>query len=138
MVVAIERPDLQVHLLDSRAKKTGFLLRTAAELDVPVTVHRGRAEDLATGELRTSFHLVTARAVAPLARLLGWTLPFLVEGGLLYAVKGERWEEELEQAAGELRRFDGSVIATPDDMGSAAPNGPRVVIVARGASETPR
>ncbi len=138
MIVAIERPDLAVHLLDSREKKTAFLLRTAEDLGVAVTVHTGRAEDLASGELRGSFHVVTARAVAPLARLLGWTLPFLVEGGLLYAVKGDRWAEELEAAAKELRRLDGRVIATPDDMGSAAPNAPRVVIVANGASGTPR
>ncbi len=138
MIVALERPDLEVHLLDSRGKKTAFLLRTGADLGVPVTVHTGRAEDLAAGDLRSSFHVVTARAVAPLARLLGWTLPFLVEGGLLYAVKGERWEEELEAATEELRRLDGRVVATPDDTGSAPANGPRVVIVAKGGSYTPR
>ncbi len=138
MVIAIERPDLDVHLLDSREKKTDFLVQTAAELDVPVTVHRGRAEDLASGALGGSFHVVTARAVAPLARLLGWTLPFLTEGGLLYAVKGERWEEELSGAIEELRTFQGRVIATPDDMGSPEPSSPRVVIVARDASTTSR
>ncbi len=138
MIVAIERPDLDVHLLDSRGKKTDFLESTAEVLDVAVTVHKGRAEDLSTGDLRASFHVVTARAVAPLVRLLGWTLPFLTESGLLYAVKGERWREELDEASGELRRLRGRIVATPDDLTTDAPISPRVVIVANGASATPR
>ena len=136
MIVAMQRPDLDVHLLDSRGKKTEFLAMTASELDVPVTVHRGRAEDLTTGDLNASFQLVTARAVAPLVRLLGWTLPFLTDGGLLYAVKGERWMEELDEATGELRRLQGRLVATPDDLRSDAPITPRVVIVARGTAAT--
>lgn len=129
MVIAITRPDLKVVLLDSSKKKTEFLVETAKGMDIDVRVVRGRAEDLRDGPMRGVFDVVTARAVAPLARLLGWTLPFLASGGLLYAVKGERWEQELEEATPELRTWGGSVVATPDD--DHASEGPRVIVVRR-------
>lgn len=129
LVIAIERPDLRVVLLDSSRKKTQFLEETVEQLDLGVKVVRGRAEDLRTGPLARQFDLVTARAVAPLSRLLGWTLPFLVPGGLVYAVKGARWEEELDAAAGELRTWDGQVVATPRDEGLA--RDPRLVVIRR-------
>lgn len=132
LVIAAVRPDLRVTLLDSTRKKTDFLLETAEAMGVDVTVINARAEDV-TDELGRRFDLVTARAVAPLERLLAWTLPFLRSGGLLYAVKGERWAEELEAAQHELRRWRAQVVATPDD----APPGddgvavtPLVVIIA--------
>lgn len=114
-VVAIARPDLRVTLLDASQKKTTFLAETASDLDVGLSVIRGRAEDLRV-EMSGSFDLVTARAVAPLVKLLGWTLPFLAPGGLLYAIKGDRWEAELRAATPELRRWDGQLVATPKDM----------------------
>lgn len=133
MVIAIVRPELEVHLLDATAKKTAFLRDTAAALDVEVTVHTGRAEELVRTELGRSFDLVTARAVAPLARLLPWTIPFLRPGGVLCAVKGERWEEELEEAEPILARVGARVLATPDDV--PAPDAgapvPRVLLLSR-------
>ncbi len=128
-MIALARPDIEVHLLESRAKKVDFLVETASALGLPVTVHHGRAEELATRELGATFDLVTARAVAPLHRLLEWAMPFLVVGGLLYAVKGERWEEEVDEAANAFRRCGGSLVATP----SSNPTGvaPRSVIVRR-------
>jgi 16S rRNA (guanine527-N7)-methyltransferase len=136
LVLAIVRPELEVHLLDATAKKTEFLARTAAELGVPVQVHTGRAEELARDRaLAGAFDIVTARAVAPLDRLARWSVPFLRPGGLLYAVKGERWSEELEAARGTIAKLGASVVATPEDVHSAGetPDGalPRVVMLAR-------
>jgi 16S rRNA (guanine527-N7)-methyltransferase len=133
MVIAIVRPDLQVHLLDATAKKTEFLRRAAAEVGVEVTVHTGRAEELVRTDLGGSFDLVTARAVAPLARLLPWTIPFLRAGGVLCAVKGERWEEELRAAEPLLGRLGARVLATPEDLPAADPGTvtPRVLLLSR-------
>jgi len=131
IVIAIMRPDIQVTLLDARKKKTEFLEAVTRELDLDVTVLRGRAEELVGGEHGGAYDLVTARAVAPLVRLLPWTLPFLRPGGMLYAVKGERWKEELDDAAVVLRRLRGRVVATPAEIGSVAPDAPRTVIVTR-------
>jgi 16S rRNA (guanine527-N7)-methyltransferase len=117
IVIAVTRPELEVHLLDSTTKKTDFLLEVAATLELDnVLVHTGRAELLAKGELGHSFDLVTARAVASLDRLLAWTVPYLSPDGVLYAVKGARWREELDQATDALRRTGARVLATPDDL----------------------
>ncbi len=132
LVIALRRPDLDVTLLDSSAKKTAFLAEIADELDMRVHVVRGRAEELRSGPLGQAFDLVTARAVAPLERLLGWTMPFLVPGGLLYAVKGERWQEEVTAAIGALRTWDAQVMATPADQPGDDPYQPRVVVLRRG------
>lgn len=131
IVISIVRPDLQVTLLESRGKKTEFLRSVAADLDLEIEVIRGRAEEVARTDRAGSFDLVTARAVAPLPRLLPLTLPFLVPGGLLYAVKGEHWREELEEAASTLRRLRGRVVATPADLDRAESQAPRTVIVSR-------
>jgi len=131
IVIAIVRPDLEVHLLEATTKKVAFLREAAAELGLTVEVHAGRAEDLARGPLASSFDLVTARAVAPLDRLVPLAVPFLRPGGVLFAVKGERWAEELEAALPAVRRARARVVATPDDQGALADGGPRVVLFAR-------
>lgn len=131
IVIAILRPDIQVTLLDARKKKAEFLESVAKELQLNVTVLRGRAEELVLSEHGGAYDLATARAVAPMVRLLPWTLPFLRPGGMLYAVKGERWKEELDDAQVVLRRLRGRVVATPTDIGSVAPDAPRTVIVTR-------
>lgn len=133
VVIAIVRPDLEVHLLEATGKKVQFLRDTAAALDLGLTVHHGRAEELARSELAGGFGLVTARAVASLPRLLPLTVPFLAEHGVLYAVKGERWAEELEAARGELARHGVGVRSTPDDAAAteSAGSAPRVVMLSR-------
>lgn len=131
-VVAVLRPDLDVTLLDATRKKVAFLAETAAALDVDCATAVGRAEELRRGPLASSFDLATARAVAPLDRLLGWTVPFLRPGGLLYAIKGRRWREELAEATEALQVWGGEVVATPDEVGDPDdPRVPDVVIIRR-------
>lgn len=136
IVIAIVRPDLDVHLLESTRKKVTFLNEVAAALDLDVTVHHGRAEELARQPgLADGFDLVTARAVAALDDLIDLTLPFLAVDGVLYAVKGERWAEELAAAERALRRAGGVVLATPEDLLATAggtESCPRVVMIGRG------
>lgn len=142
LVIGICRPEVELHLLDATAKKTAFLAETAAALGVVAQVHTGRAEELVrTPELGGAFGVVTARAVAPLAKLVGWAIPFLRPGGLLYAMKGERWEEELHEASAAIARVGASVVATPDEVlpepmsgpvgRDGVLGGPRVVMLAR-------
>jgi len=132
MVIAVDRPDLDVTLLDATRKKVAFLQDTAAELGVPVVAVHGRAEELQRGDLGGSFDVVTARAVAPLDRLIGWTIPFLRPGGLLYAIKGERWRDEVDGAAEALRAAGAELVATPDDLDDLGdPHAPHVVIIRR-------
>lgn len=136
VVIAVVRPDLEVHLLEATAKKVGFLRETVAELALDVPVHHGRAEELGRGELRGAYDLVTARAVAPLASLVRLTLPFLGRGGRLYAVKGEQWPRELAEAGPALERAGGRLVATPGapaGAGDGPPEArrPRTVVIER-------
>lgn len=131
-VIAVMRPEIEVHLLDSIRKKTDFLAESAARLHVDLQIHTGRAEELATGTLGSSFDLVTARAVAPLPALLALTMPYLRLGGHLYAIKGARWREELAAATCALARHGATVVETP--VGGDGPGaGPMVVIIERTA-----
>lgn len=101
MVLAIARPDLNFILLEATEKKAMFLRETALQLELKhVSVECNRAELAAApgSKWRESMDMVTARAVAPLPTLLELAVPFLKVDGVLLAVKGERANEELEQA----------------------------------------
>ena len=116
-------------------KKVAFLQEFSSEVGLPVRAIHGRAEEVSRTELGASFDVVTARAVAPLERLVGWTVPFLRPGGFVYAIKGERWQEELAAAGPALREWGAEAVATPQELGDS-PDGvrPLVVIIRR----TPR
>lgn len=99
--LAIRRPDLQVTLLEPLLRRSTFLTETVAELGLQdrVTVTRARAEDH-----DSRYDVVTARAVAPLPRLLTWCLPLLRPAGELLALKGSSAADEIDQAATILRK----------------------------------
>ncbi|MEX0952884.1 MAG: 16S rRNA (guanine(527)-N(7))-methyltransferase RsmG [Nitriliruptoraceae bacterium] len=131
VVVAIVRPDLEVHVLEATSKKAAFLTGVSSELEGAFTVHSGRAEELVQrSELRGAFDVVTARAVAPLERLAPLCVGFLRPGGRLYAIKGARWPEELALARGVIAKLGMEVVTTPDDVDPVAPE-PHVVILQR-------
>lgn len=101
LVLAIVRPDLEVTLLEPLLRRTVFLQECVEALELSnVEVLRGRAEEFVG---RREFDVASARAVAPLDRLLTWALPLLCEGGELLAMKGERAAEELADAEAQLR-----------------------------------
>lgn len=103
LVLAIARPDLRVTLIEPMARRVAFLeeARTLLAAD-NVVVLRERAGD-GTGADR--FDVVTARALAPLPKLLTWAMPRVAEGGELLAMKGSSAQEEVDAAAGDLRRL---------------------------------
>jgi 16S rRNA (guanine527-N7)-methyltransferase len=101
LVLAIVRPDVSVTLLEPLLRRTVFLSECVETLKLGnVEVLRGRAEELAHKRV---FDVATARAVAPLDRLLAWALPLLRSGGELLAMKGERAGEEIETARARLK-----------------------------------
>ena len=133
VVIAIARPDLAVELLDATGKKAAFLREVGQALDLQLAVHHGRAEELAHTDLAGAFDLVTARAVAPLERLVPWCAPFMTAGGTLHAIKGERWAEELAEADRAIVEAGLEVVATPDLRGGDEEqcDGPAVVVLRR-------
>ncbi|WP_248964641.1 16S rRNA (guanine(527)-N(7))-methyltransferase RsmG [Sphaerisporangium perillae] len=103
IVLAIVRPDVTVTLLEPLLRRTTFLEQCVDELKLTnVEVLRGRAEELVGKRV---FDVASARAVAPLDRLLTWSMPLLHEGGQLLAMKGERAAEELDAAEQQLRAY---------------------------------
>jgi 16S rRNA (guanine527-N7)-methyltransferase len=105
LVMAIRRPDLQVTLVEPLLRRTTFLEEAVGLLELTnVEVVRARAEALHGSR---EFDAVTSRAVAPLDKLLGWSLPLVRRGGLLLAMKGSGAAEELAASAAVLTRLGG-------------------------------
>ena len=96
LVVAIARPDVRITLVEPLLRRTTFLEEVIADLGLDhVSVVRGRADDL---HGQATFDVVTSRAVAPLERLLGWSMPLVAPEGALVAMKGRSAHEEIESA----------------------------------------
>ncbi|MBG6068770.1 16S rRNA (guanine(527)-N(7))-methyltransferase RsmG [Micromonospora ureilytica] len=112
LVLAIARPDLTVTLIEPLARRTSFLIEVVERLSLAksVRVFRGRADEAASGSSGRepiSGDVVTARAVAPLDRLAGWSLPLAVRGGRLLALKGSSAAAEIEEHAEVVARLGG-------------------------------
>jgi 16S rRNA (guanine527-N7)-methyltransferase len=82
-----------VHLVESQAKRCRFLEAAADALALPAAVHNVRAEDLVL-----KADVVTARAVAPLVRLLGFARPYLAKGATGLFLKSESVDSEIAEA----------------------------------------
>jgi 16S rRNA (guanine527-N7)-methyltransferase len=103
LVLAIARPDLRLTLVEPLLRRTTYLSEVVADLSLDnAEVVRGRAEDLHGDR---AFDVVTSRAVAPLGRLLDWSMPLVASTGALVAMKGSSVGEEIEAARGVLRRW---------------------------------
>jgi len=87
------RPDSHVWLIDSLGKRCRFLQEVVDLLGLPATVIHGRAE---AQKLRVD--VVTARALAPMDKLLGYAQPYLTRGAQGLFLKGEKAEMELQTA----------------------------------------
>ncbi|WP_083959352.1 16S rRNA (guanine(527)-N(7))-methyltransferase RsmG [Streptoalloteichus hindustanus] len=105
--LAIARPDLDVVLLEPMARRVAWLEDVARELDLSVTIVRGRAEEAAVRDRLVGCDAATARAVAPLARLAEWSLPLVRPGGLMVALKGASAREEITRDAVAVRKAGG-------------------------------
>ena len=99
MPLAIARPDMKVSLLDSQQKRLTFLQEAVIRLGLKnVELIHSRAEDGArTAALREHFDLAVARAVAPLAVLAEYLLPYVRIGGAALCWKGPALAAELQQ-----------------------------------------
>lgn len=103
VVLAIARPDLAVTLVEPLLRRTTFLDEVVIELGLEkVTVERGRAESL-HGVAR--FDVVTSRALAPLTRLLEWSMPLVAPEGAMVAMKGASVRDEIAGARSILTRM---------------------------------
>lgn len=130
--LALARPDLAITLVEPLLRRATFLQEVVADLaslDASVAerldVVRSRAEDLPKG---LTFDVVTSRALAPLDRLLKWSMPLVAPGGKVLALKGSSVRDEVEAAAADLRRRN--LVARVVEVDSVA-GGITVVVIER-------
>jgi 16S rRNA (guanine527-N7)-methyltransferase len=103
------RPSAHVHLVESLGKRCRFLEAVVGELRLPATVHNTRAESL-----KLQVDVVTARAVAPLARLLGYAEPYLNLGAHALFLKSADVAGEIDDAR-KTWRFDAAILTSRSD-----------------------
>lgn len=137
--LALARPDLEVVLIEPLLRRATFLSEVVDELGLDrVSVIRSRAEDLVGVE---DFDVVTSRAVAPLDRLARWSLPLVVVGGEMVALKGDRAADEVAEHGAGLRRLGAGeveVVAVGGSGGVPATAVVRVRKVAKSKSSSVR
>jgi 16S rRNA (guanine527-N7)-methyltransferase len=108
LVLAIllkDRPGVTIHLIESMAKRCAFLRSVSVALNLPTQVHNARAESLKLSPV----DVVTARACAPLPRLLEYAHPLLRSSVIGLFLKGKEAETELAEAR-KTWRFTASLI----------------------------
>lgn len=110
--IAIMREDLNITLLDSLNKRVNFLniVKNSLNLTNVTTIH-SRAEDGARNkELREKFDIATSRAVANMAVLSEFCLPYVKVGGYFIALKGPTITDELNDAKNAIGTLGGKLI----------------------------
>jgi 16S rRNA (guanine527-N7)-methyltransferase len=107
--LALARSDLRVVLVEPLARRVEWLRTVLADLELPVEVERGRAEDTPIRRRWEGADVVTSRAVAPLHRLAAWCLPLVRPGGMMLAVKGMSAPAEVERDARAVAASGGGI-----------------------------
>jgi len=110
--LAIASPDKDFLLADSLNKRLRVINQLTGELDISnvETVH-GRAEELARNRAyRGAFDLCVSRAVANMAVLAEYCLPFIKNGGYLLAYKGPDAEKEAKEAEKAVKILGGKLV----------------------------
>ncbi len=100
VILAILRPDLRVELSESVGKRAKAVAEIVREIGLTIPMHEGAAQTLVArrGSGPDRFDTLVVRAVAPLAKLLGWFEPLCGSFGRMLVIKGPRWEEEKADA----------------------------------------
>jgi len=106
LVVAIlksDDPDFKMHLIESNQRKCKFLGEVAAATDAAVEIHPVRIENFRRNSLSEAPHVISARALAPLPKLLGLAEPLFGEETRGLFLKGRDAAREIEGAKAQWR-----------------------------------
>lgn len=136
--LALARPDLVLSLLETMARRVEWLREVVAELDLAISVHRGRAEDPRVRDQLGDKDVVTARAVAPLGRLASWTLPLVQPGGRLLAIKGATAGQEAIRDALAVQAAGGGPVEVVQCGATIVQPPTTVVVIPRRAQRVTR
>ncbi len=109
--LALAAPDKKFVLIDSLNKRIKIIKELCGELEIDnVTAIHGRAEELARNKNhRQKYDLCVSRAVANMATLSEYCLPFIRRGGWFLAYKGLNTDEEIKESANALRMLGGKI-----------------------------
>jgi 16S rRNA (guanine527-N7)-methyltransferase len=116
-----DSPGAEVHLVESTMKKAAFLRETVGRIGLPATVHAMRIEEFVASSSLVP-HVVVARALAPLEKLLGLARPLLEKGAKGLFLKGQDVERELTEAS-KYWNFEATLVPSKTEPQS------RIVVV---------
>lgn len=137
--VKIVRDDVEVVLLDSLNKRILFLDDVIDKLDMKnIQAVHGRAEEFGRNkDFRQSFDVVTSRAVANMAVLSEYLIPFSKLGGKCVIMKGADFEEELNNSKKAIKVLGGKINSV-DEFVLPASDMKRTIIVVDKVGDTPK
>lgn len=138
----IARPELEITLLDARAKRVEFLRDVAQELGLSnISCVAARSEEFVR-EHRESFDVATSRAVARLNELSELCLPLVRVGGIFVVMKSANFGDELDEAANAIKILGGEVESVreyevPNSFGDGEDSRKNALIVIQKVYSTP-
>ena len=132
----IARPDLEMTMIDSTAKKLKYVASTVETLGLTAEVLHTRAEEAGQNkEYREKFDIVCSRAVAALNVLCEYCLPFVKVGGVFLAMKAAKAQEEIADAKNAIKTLGGKIIA--EKSFTLSDGGERTIVVIKKISQVP-
>lgn len=110
--LAIAFPEKKFTLIDSLNKRIKIVNQLCDELEIKnVRAIHGRAEELARKkDMREQFNICVSRAVANMATLSEYCLPFVKVGGSFIAYKGPDCESEVKEASNAIEKLGGCLL----------------------------
>lgn len=132
----IARPDLEMTMIDSTAKKLRYVASTVEALGLNAEVLHTRAEEAGQNkEYREKFDIVCSRAVAALNVLCEYCLPFVKVGGVFLAMKAAKAQEEIADARNSIKTLGGKIVA--EKSFTLSDGGERTIVVIKKISQVP-
>lgn len=132
----IARPDLEMTMIDSTAKKLKYVASTVETLGLTAEVLHTRAEEAGQSkQYREKFDIVCSRAVAALNVLCEYCLPFVKVGGVFLAMKAAKAQEEIADARNAIKTLGGKIVA--EKSFSLSDGGERTIVVIKKISQVP-
>ncbi|MBQ5311897.1 MAG: 16S rRNA (guanine(527)-N(7))-methyltransferase RsmG [Oscillospiraceae bacterium] len=131
VVMKIHTPSLEITLLDSLRKRIDFLKEVSENTYAMNCIH-SRAEDAGRGEMRESFDIACARAVAAFPVLCEYCLPLVKVGGVFISMKGPG--EDIDTSVVSV--YGGEVVK--DERYTLPCGDERRIITVKKTAETPK
>jgi 16S rRNA (guanine527-N7)-methyltransferase len=100
------KPQLKTQLMEANSKKVNFLKQVIRVTKLyEIEVIKGRIEKDGSILSPKGYHIITARALAPLAQTLAWCAPYLMPGGLIVNFQGGQFAKVLEESADIIKEY---------------------------------